>query len=442
MKERMGTWGRLLFEKYGGTKEVLAKLHPRENQEEMLRNLWSQRLRVLGCLLAVGIVLVLYCLFSEETEDVIQRGNSIPREDSGKTVTFGVEADTVEGRVEDRVTVTLEHREFTPEECQELEHKVDAYLKENVKGENASLQQVTMPLRLVTEVPGTQVKIQWNWDDTYMDAEGNLFHDKIPQQGVELVLSAEARWNNWEKVYDFPVVLMAKEKSPLEEFKQQISDAIESAVVEQTTKKNIQLPEMVAGYPIRYVNPEPTKDFSVLYLFLAALIAMPFLWNRQQKEELRKREEQLMLDYPEVVNKMMLLLSAGLTVRKCFERIAGEYEQRLEESGQRRYVYEEICYVCQEMSHGMTESEALEEWGKRCGQLSYLRLSSLLTQNIRKGSDGLLKILETESLDAFEKRKEAVKQMGEKAGTKLLLPMVLMLGIVMAIIVVPAFMTL
>ena len=50
-------------------------------------------------------------------------------------------------------------------------------------------------------------------------------------------------------------------------------------------------------------------------------------------------------------------------------------------------------------------------------------------------------ILEKESLEAMEQRKERALQLGEMAGTKLLFPMMLMLGIVMAVIMVPAFMT-
>lgn len=65
----------------------------------------------------------------------------------------------------------------------------------------------------------------------------------------------------------------------------------------------------------------------------------------------------------------------------------------------------------------------------------------MMNQNIRKGSEGLIQLLEVEAIEAFEKRKEQVKVMGETAGTKLLLPMILMLGVVMVIIVIPAFMT-
>ena len=40
---------------------------------------------------------------------------------------------------------------------------------------------------------------------------------------------------------------------------------------------------------------------------------------------------------------------------------------------------------------------------------------------------------------AFEQRKNLAKKLGEEAGTKLLLPLFLMLGVVMVMMVVPAF---
>ena len=104
-------------------------------------------------------------------------------------------------------------------------------------------------------------------------------------------------------------------------------------------------------------------------------------------------------------------------------------------------MYEELCVMNQEMKEGISESQAIQHFGKRCGILPYLRFSSIMTQNIKKGSEGLITILEKESLDALEQRKEMALQLGEKASTKLLFPMMLMLGIVMAVIMVPAFMT-
>lgn len=221
----------------------------------------------------------------------------------------------------------------------------------------------------------------------------------------------------------------------------EIQERVQEAVEQQRDSEQILLPETVSGNRVEYLNSENNKDYSAFFLSLAILPALPLLWKHQRQQRLQLREEQLALDYPELINKILLLLSTGLTFRGCFERISGEYSKRLEEGGDRRYVYEEVNVSCQEMKNGVSEAEVIEAFGKRCRQLPYLKFASVVNQNIRKGSEGLTAILELEVVEAFEKRKETVKRMGETAGTKLLLPMMLMLGVVMVIILVPAFMT-
>lgn len=56
-----------------------------------------------------------------------------------------------------------------------------------------------------------------------------------------------------------------------------------------------------------------------------------------------------------------------------------------------------------------------------------------------KGSKGLLELLKQESQEAFEERRRQAKTTGEKASTKLLLPMGMMLAVVLVILTVPAF---
>ena len=70
-----------------------------------------------------------------------------------------------------------------------------------------------------------------------------------------------------------------------------------------------------------------------------------------------------------------------------------------------------------------------------------MRLSMLLSQNLRKGNAGLTQLLEKEAEEAFEERKRNARKYGEEAATKLLLPMFLMLMIVMVVIMVPAFLS-
>ena len=88
---------------------------------------------------------------------------------------------------------------------------------------------------------------------------------------------------------------------------------------------------------------------------------------------------------------------------------------------------------------GMPEGECYEDFGVRCREPSYRRFGMLLSQNLRKGSKGLTDILEREAADAFEDRKKLAKKLGEEAGTKLMIPLFMMLAIVFAIVTVPAF---
>ena len=158
------------------------------------------------------------------------------------------------------------------------------------------------------------------------------------------------------------------------------------------------------------------------------------------KKDIKNREEQLLLDHPAFINKVMLLLGAGLSLRYAIERIATEYERELKEGGEKHYVYEELCVTMQEIHDGVTETQAVESFGRRLKCMPYMRFSSLITQNLRKGAEGILLILEKEAYESMTERKQAALRAGEKAGTKLLFPMILMLGLVMAIIMVPAFM--
>ena len=139
----------------------------------------------------------------------------------------------------------------------------------------------------------------------------------------------------------------------------------------------------------------------------------------------------------EIVNKLTLYMGAGMTIRNAFLKLGEDYKKK--GTGKRRYLYEEILQTCYELQSGKSEAEAYDSFGRRCQLQSYIRLSTLLVQNIRKGSNDLMEVLRREVVDAFADRKKTARKLGEEAGTKLLIPMMLMLCIVMVIIMIPAY---
>ena len=95
--------------------------------------------------------------------------------------------------------------------------------------------------------------------------------------------------------------------------------------------------------------------------------------------------------------------------------------------------------MVREMESGVSELDAYEHFGQRCGLLSYSRFCSLLSQNLRKGNRELLSALRQEAEEAFENRRNIARKMGEEAGTRLLFPMIIMLAVTMVIIIIPAY---
>ena len=118
--------------------------------------------------------------------------------------------------------------------------------------------------------------------------------------------------------------------------------------------------------------------------------------------------------------------------------MAGTYEEALRKGGEKREAMEEIRRMAAELQNGTSETEAIRQFGERSGNARYRTLAQLLLQHLSRGNRELAILLAEDSREAFEERKKEARIRGEQAGTKLVFPMLLMLGVVIAILLVPA----
>ena len=94
---------------------------------------------------------------------------------------------------------------------------------------------------------------------------------------------------------------------------------------EQKEKKQIKLPAEINETAVRYQSEaDGERSYEAVYLLLAVILFLPVVWHRQMKGKMQYREEQMLQDHPEIVNKLMLLMGAGLTVGKAVERLSAE----------------------------------------------------------------------------------------------------------------------
>lgn len=393
-------------------------------------------------LLVLGLGLILYDFHaSMKASDGIIKRNDYGRGSRTESLEAEVEGESEKIPLE----IEVKERQYQAEEVQEFFDKILGKLDKKILGENESFQHVDQNLNLITSIDGEPVEISWELDRyDLMNVKGEIMKDEIDPEGELINLQAVLTYTEneaYQASYQEAVCVFPKAASKETEVAGEINEKIQKNQEKNASKETFTLPKTVNGKKISYYLPFDSRGVVLVVMSILILILLWLLGKQRGKELEDQRKEELLLDYPELVNKLTLFLGAGMTVKRAWRKIIQDYEASLKELAP-RYVYEEMKLTLREIESGVPETESYENFGRRCNLPCYLKLGALLSQNLRKGVKGLGEMLHIESLQAFEERKARAKRKGEEAGTKLLLPMFLMLAIVLVIVIMPAFLTL
>ena len=417
--------------------EKLKTLMPTASASAEVREYYRSRYSTIITVMFAGVLICFAAWWSARSNSLLVDGSYIWRNSYGKgNVPIKLRAQ-IEGEDQEIFQYTVEERKYTEEEAETLYQAVVQDLPEIIHGQNDRLDDVRYDLDLVTHIDGYPFELSWESSSyALVNTDGTVDNAKL-EEGVVVMLTAHFKYEEWSWDHQMyvqvnPVVYTYKEmlRSRIEELLH---------IQEERTKneETMVLPDNIDSEPI--IWREIIRDSSG-YLLLLVLTAIGFLYwgsGRELDRKLEQRKRELMMDYPEIVNKLSLYMGAGMTIRNAFTKMGEDYKKQQKE--RRRYVYEEILIACNELQSGRSESEVYDHFGRRCQVPAYMKLSTLLSQNIRKGSNDLLLMLRQEADNAFAERKNMAKKLGEEAGTKLLLPMMMMLCIVMVIIMIPAY---
>lgn len=358
---------------------------------------------------------------------------------------------TADGRTtQDRLEISVGERQYTAEEMKEIFDRAAEELELLIKGENESLDQVSTDLNLVTSLPDLPVTVEWALDRyDVMNVMGEIRQEELDRQllknpgGILVNLEAVLTYSQdqtKQALHPIGIRLCRQKQSGDTGLLSSIREEIEENDNENRTKEIITLPKEVNGKEIRYYYPMEPRGAVLAVIGVITAVLLVGLEKQNVQKAKEKRQQTMLLDYPRIVSQLNLLLGAGMSTKSAWKRIVDDYQQR---KGQRkeRAAYEEMVYTWHEMCGGISERECYENFGNRCGLQAYMKLGALLAQNLRKGTRGLTDALRLEGMHAFEERKALAKKRGEEAGTKLLLPMFLMLAVVLVIVIVPAFLS-
>ena len=335
----------------------------------------------------------------------------------------------------------VEEQRYTKEEVQQLFQKVMEELDNVVLGENKSFNRIESDLKLVTALEDYPVNIQWDLD-TYevMSIEGELRQDRLTTEGTLVRLRGTISYGEEQTAYVRNMMVFAPTREGTEKFLYEVRQEVEEREASTREEEGFRLPQKLKGKQLTW---KVKKEYRWYYILLIGSVSAVYLVYRDRekvKQKEKRRREELIREYPGMISKFTMLLDTGTTVKNAWEKIVQNYELQREETG-KQTVYEEMLLTYREMQGGVSEGEAYEKFGKRCGVTVYLKFGAMLAQNLRKGSKGISGLLRMEAIQSFENRKSAAKRLGEEAGTKLLMPMMGMLMVVLVIVMVPAFLT-
>lgn len=188
---------------------------------------------------------------------------------------------------------------------------------------------------------------------------------------------------------------------------------------------------------------ETRESGKMIWILLGGILLLFVLWHQDQeyKQQLNERDKKIRQSYPEFMNELVILAGAGLSLPAAWHRIGQDYKKKRLEGGNMDPLYEEIYRESCEMEAGTAMREVLEDFAGHMRFKEARRFAVLLTQNLKRGDAFLLSRLKELNQEAWDLRKKQVREKTEEADTKLLLPLMLMLAVILIIVLSPAMIT-
>lgn len=352
--------------------------------------------------------------------------------ENAKAVNFGVEVSGIDDEEQLKYTGQIEAKKIAEDEIQNFLNKTLDQIEKSMFREGESGDRVLTGVNIPSSLQKNPINISFSTSESGVLLEnGDINFDLVKEKQlitVKLLASYEGR----EAERNIDITLFPKLMTEEERIRLAVKDEIDKLLA-GGENEIIEIPDEVEGHGVKVFIPKEEITGSIAGFTLLLIICLFVGFNENNKKKIKDREEELKNGYTEFVGRFVILLGAGLSVSAVWKKLEAGFASN-------KSLNEEIRLTLWETANGKTEREAYENFGRRIGGTQYAKLVSVITQSLKLGSGQLLARLEAELEAAMFERRNEAKVMGEMADTKLLMPMMLQLVLIMLIIMVPALM--
>ena len=227
------------------------------------------------------------------------------------------------------------------------------------------------------------------------------------------------------------------EEEKLDYYLRSITDEINS----DSTVKKVGLPvKLETGEKIKW-KVENTRKTNTVAIAMV-MVAISVVIYRERFSTIKRREEEerrcVLRQLPGFINRLVLLLDAGLVINNAFEKAVEESIAYGSDKDDYFYSNLKNVYITIKTANGSMGRE-LRRFAVNSGVQEMVRVANIINDNICKGTE-LNHKLRSEGDILWTARKKRCEEIGKLADTKLTLPLMLLLLVLIVITVAPALM--
>ncbi|MGI6728018.1 MAG: immunoglobulin-like domain-containing protein [Anaerovoracaceae bacterium] len=393
-------------------------------------------LLILLLIVSLGIMLIGYSGEKGLLKEVIrpEYGENSRIEEIKAKVTYGKDS------LEKEIRLKVYPRELTEKEKQKSLLSFKERLPTLILSENPDLKHVTTDLNLLKEDKETNIKVEWFSDSPDVLNENGKPDPIRAKQGKSVTLTAVLSLDGLKEEVSYSVtVLPIKEGNYIKVLENRLSKVIESLEQDTDSKRTLALPNRLGdGIEIQWKREKQSPIIEILCLFFFLFLVVFFKRYDRLEKELKHNKEAMIQDFPDFVDKLVLLLNAGMVTDTALSKISFDYERYRNQK--KRPLYEGILEIEKRIKRTNAPlTKELREFAQKSGVRELMRFAAIVEDNIQKGST-LTEKLEGEAAILWLGKKKQAEEKGRLAETKLTFPLVLQLLVLILITTAPILM--
>lgn len=418
-----------LHDQYAASEEWL--------QEETEAFFLKQGRIILAELIVIFLVLIILILGTIFFQNPI-----VLKRNSFGQGTKEVELSLKKEKKQKKITYKLDEQKLSDAQIKQVYKQFFKKLGKQMASNNTSLAKVTTSLNLPENIEGYPFEITYEFsEEDYIWIDGTLNKEEQGKlrkgETHTTYITAKAVYRQYEQSKKYTVCIFPKTDKVQHGLFYKVEQYLKNKESGDQYSKEVKLPSTYKTVKIKE-EQEGVGNWGIFILVLAVCLFIPVHNYLKLREDGEKCQSEAERDFPVIVHLLTLYMGAGLSFFSAVKRIGANYQKQQRQEREKKYAFERILIMEQQMNNGISQKNACYNWGMQFKTDSYQKLSLILMQSFTKGAKEATILMEAEEREAFSRRVDRAKREGEEASTRLLFPMILLLGEVMLLVMYPA----